>query len=69
MFTTLRTSSYCVGAMRHVAGGVFLYFESSPVFLYFSSADWTTMGSQGAQQGAPGLGKYSEESAENSSSV
>ena len=69
MFTTLRTSSYCVGAMRHVAGGVFLYFESSPVFLYFSSADWTTMGSQGAQQGVRGLGKYSEESAENSSSV
>ena len=34
MFTTLRTSSYCVGAMRHVAGGVFLYFESSCISVF-----------------------------------
>ena len=41
--------SHCLGAMRHVAG-VFLYFEPSCISVFLLSADWTTMGSGGAQQ-------------------
>ena len=47
--TTHLSLSHCLGAMRHVAG-VFLYFEPSCISVFLLSADWTTMGSGGAQQ-------------------